>query len=213
MQEWHWIHQVLTKPKVQKELSEEELAYTTFFLNRCNRSGILNAGPIGGINQNGNWKLDARFNKTELIKRIQKIALYKDRIHLFNLDAIKFLRWVQKQGFRQSEVICYLDPPYVEQGKQLYNHYFTEKDHKSLAYLLQKKFKHHWIVSYDDHPIIHNSYKEVTKNIFEFNYYANQTKVGRELVICSKMLSLPDMCEHYSRTKYIDQQYYKAEAI
>ena len=41
------------------------LGFSTFFLNRTNHSGILNGGMIGGKAQTGDWKLDARFNRSE----------------------------------------------------------------------------------------------------------------------------------------------------
>jgi putative adenine-specific DNA methyltransferase len=42
-------------------------------MNRTNRSGILKAGVIGGKNQNGTYKIDARFNKNSIIERIKKL--------------------------------------------------------------------------------------------------------------------------------------------
>ena len=36
-----------------------DLGFSTFFLNRTNRSGIIMAGVIGGISQTGKWKIDA----------------------------------------------------------------------------------------------------------------------------------------------------------
>ena len=46
--------------------SSLELGFATFFLNRTNRSGILKAGPIGGFSQDGDYKIDCRFNKLRL---------------------------------------------------------------------------------------------------------------------------------------------------
>ena len=69
-----------------------ELGFSTFFLNRTNRSGIISAGVIGGKNQTGKWKLDARYNKEDLIVRIAKIARYRERINLYNEDAVTLLR-------------------------------------------------------------------------------------------------------------------------
>ena len=211
--EWEKRHRIFENKEHWHNISELDLGFTGFFLNRCNRSGIFNAGPIGGKQQAGKWKINARYNQKELIQRIQKIALYRDRINLFNKDASTFLRWLQLQNLDPREVLCYLDPPYVAQGRELYEHYFTEKQHKQLANYLQRQLNYHWIVSYDDHPLIHQSYKEVSKNIFEFNYYANQTKLGRELVICSKRIILPSKYEHYSRTKEINQESYVIKAI
>lgn len=213
MKEWNKRHKILTSCEVIRNFSELEIGFTGFFLNRVNRSGILAAGPIGGKDQSGDWKLDARFNRKDLVNRIQKIARYSERIHLFNWDIFKFIPWIQRQNFPSNEVLCYLDPPYVDQGKNLYQHYFTLNQHKKLAELLQRRSEYHWIVSYDEHPIIHSSYKEVIKNIFEFNYYANRTKVGRELMIASKKLILPKEYEHYSRTKVTLEQNYKSKAV
>ena len=51
--------------KKQKEIQKEKnrydllsLGFSTFFLNRTNRSGILKAGVIGGLNQNGKLMQD-----------------------------------------------------------------------------------------------------------------------------------------------------------
>ena len=202
---WTYRHNLLNNKNIERDISIPELAFTCFYLNRCNRSGILAGGPIGGNDQTGTWKIDARYNKLELIKRIELIALYKDRIHVSNKDAVTFLRNFERLNYDKSKVLLYLDPPYVRQGKELYRHYFHKKDHIRLAQFLQKETKYKWIVSYDDHELIHEIYKEVTKNIFEFNYYANRTKVGRELVISSKNFILPDIFEHYSRMRGIDQ--------
>ena len=56
-----------------------ELGFATFFLNRTNRSGILNAGPIGGYRQNGNYLIDARYNKEKSIEKILRISKLKEK--------------------------------------------------------------------------------------------------------------------------------------
>jgi DNA adenine methylase len=203
IEEWQYRHDILFNTNNYGSLSELEIGFTCFYLNRCNRSGILSGGPIGGIEQSGIWKIDARYNKDALIKRIQKIALYADRIHLSNLDVVDFLKGFQIHKYKHSEVIHYLDPPYVKQGEQLYMHSFKELDHQRLAIYLQTQESYKWLVSYDDTPLIHQIYKEVTKNIFEFNYFVNRTKVGRELIISSKHFSLPITYNHYSKTKLL----------
>lgn len=43
------------------------LGFSTFFLNRTNRSGILSGGVIGGKEQTGNYLMDARYNNHDLI--------------------------------------------------------------------------------------------------------------------------------------------------
>lgn len=209
LQEWSFRKEIMKDKMLQKKLDIVELGFTSFFLNRCNRSGILKAGVIGGLEQSGKWKIDARYNKEDLISRIQQIAYYKERISLYNQDILDFLKSINKMK-TDSKIFTYLDPPYVVQGKELYRHYFKEEKHKELADYLQRRYNHLWLVSYDDHPLIHKSYREVSKNIFEFNYYANRTKVGRELVISSKKCALPNYYIHYSRPKVIDNKLYMA---
>ena len=57
--------------------SEFLLGFATFFLNRTNYSGVITGGPIGGFEQKGQWKIDARFNKKSLIDRIERISYFK----------------------------------------------------------------------------------------------------------------------------------------
>jgi len=213
MTEWNYRKQILQDDNLRSELSDLEVGFTTFYLNRCNRSGIIKAGVIGGNKQTGEWKMDARFNKSDLIAKIEKIAHYKDRIKIYNQDAVDFLRAIEKKIVDKNNLLVYLDPPYVEQGEGLYNVFYRNDDHIKLSKFLQKKSTFNWLVSYDDHPLIHRIYKEVRKNIFEFNYFANRTKVGRELVICSKNCRITDSYTHYSKAKILPQETIKKIAI
>lgn len=207
LNEWNRQKQIFNLKNQWNEFSDVDLGYTAFFLNRCNRSGILKAGVIGGKNQEGEYKIDARFNKIELIDRIQRIALYRDRIKLSNKDAIVFLNDLSKEFGQRKDMIIYLDPPYVNQGEGLYNDFYQRHDHVKLAQYIQKQVENLWLISYDDDPLIHQVYKEVNKNIFEFNYFASKTKVGRELLICSKNCKMPATYEHYSREKPLSNSY------
>ena len=211
--EWELRKKILKDDALQNELPSAQLGFTSFFLNRCNRSGILKAGVIGGKNQDGYWKIDARYNKKDLINRIQKIASYKERIKIYNLDIIDFLKKLNASKINSNDLLTYLDPPYVIQGKELYRHYFSTQKHIQLANYLQRYYKNKWLVSYDDHELIHNIYKNVSKNIFEFNYYANRTKVGRELTIGSKTCALPSKSLHYQRLKSIDRNIHQIGII
>ena len=137
------------------------------------------------------------------MKRIELISFYKDRIKLSNKDVISFLKQISRLKNSTSDILVYLDPPYVKQGKDLYLNYFEKEDHIKLSKYLQKDFKNLWITSYDDNELIHSIYKEVTKNIFEFNYFANKTKIGRELIIASKNCTMIEKYNHYSKVKLI----------
>lgn len=169
-----------------------KLGFATFFLNRTNRSGILQAGVIGGKEQLGNWKIDARYNKVDLAQRIRAISALRSRIKVYNLEAKDFLEVMQNSLPKKS--LVYLDPPYVEKGPGLYLNHYEEKDHRALAVWVQKKLKVPWMVSYDDHALIRECYgtqKEASLN-FPYSAYGNARR-GTELMYFSKGLVPPDM--------------------
>jgi DNA adenine methylase len=168
-----------------------DLGFSTFFLNRTNRSGIILGGVIGGKNQTGTWKLDARFNRQDLCERIEKIAMYASRIRLYNLDAAELIRGVLPTLPKKS--LVYLDPPYYEKGQGLYeNHYFHE-DHLSIAKLVQNKIKLPWIVSYDHAPEIMEMYKGCPTITYGINYSAQNRYKGAEAMFFSEKLVIPDV--------------------
>src|SRR5207248_2479181 len=71
--EWYRQREIYRQPDTELY----DLGFAAFFLNRTNRSGILDGGVIGGKNQTGKWSLDARFNKEALIKKIEVLADHK----------------------------------------------------------------------------------------------------------------------------------------
>lgn len=158
-----------------------EVGFATFFLNRCNVSGVIKGGPIGGRDQTGKYKIDARFNKNELISKIKKIGEYSDRIEFFNLDANDFLMNVTCQ-YPAEEIFLNIDPPYVKKGALLYENSFKEEDHAQLANIIQM-LKYNWIVTYDKCDFIEHLFLEFRKEIVKLNYSAGQTKSGDEFII------------------------------
>lgn len=183
MDEWHRQREI----QDQEEAPLFELACATFFLNRTNRSGILKGGVIGGKDQRGNWKLDARFNRKELIKRVQRIARYRDRISLYNLDANVFLRDVHPC---LPPSLTYLDPPYFSKGDGLYRNYYTGTDHRSIAKRILQ-LGHAWIVTYDYAPEIMNLYRTCHSYRYSLSYSAQRRFRGQEVMFLSKDLRLP----------------------
>lgn len=163
-----------------------ELGFSTFFLNRTNRSGILSAGAIGGVNQSGDWKIDARYNKNELIDRIQLISRHRKKIDLYNLDAIELLESIEYKLPNKS--IIYLDPPYYVKGSSLYLNYYSDEDHKQIFKELQKMEKIHWILTYDYVEEIKNLYANYRKTDYKLHYTARTSVIGRELMIFSNRL-------------------------
>ena len=166
-----------------------DLGFAFFFLNRTNRSGILDGGVIGGLNQRGEWKIDARFNRPELIRRIKKIASYRDRISIYNLDAADFIS--DHVSKFPSNTLVYLDPPYFTKGSRLYESYYREKDHEGISKVIQSKIKHYWIVSYDKVREIVKLYGRRRRVVYNLNYRAAKRCVGSEVMFFSDNLKLP----------------------
>lgn len=163
-----------------------ELGFSTFYLNRTNRSGIINGGVIGGKEQNGDYLLDARFNKENLIKRIRKISRHKSQIEISNLDAVEFMKLKSPNISKQSSLF-YLDPPYFINGRKLYKNFYEEKDHEKIRnYLLT--LTHNWLVSYDNVPKIRELYGNFQMQEYSLSYTANQKVNGKEIMIFSNNL-------------------------
>ena len=102
-----------------------KLGFSTLFLNRTNRSGIINAGPIGGMGQSGDYKLDCRFNKENIVERIKYLSQFKQQIDLYNEDVIVFLERFDKKQ-QQEKSIIYFAPPYYNKASTLYLNHFKE---------------------------------------------------------------------------------------
>ena len=165
-----------------KNSSMLALGFATFFLNRTNRSGIINGGVIGGVSQNGNYKLDCRFNKARLILQIRHIAERRDKIHLSNLDAVDFISEILPS--LDSKCLVNIDPPYYVKGKKLYQNYFEHSDHIRLCEVI-KGITQPWIVTYDDTPEIHEIYGEYAPAAFRLTYSAQKKRKGAEVIIHS----------------------------
>ncbi len=167
-----------------------QLGFATFFLNRTNRSGIIaSGGMIGGSRQTGTWKIDARYNASELVRRIQRIAEYSDRIRVSNLDALTFLRRTLPRLGKRS--LVYLDPPYYVQGQQrLYANYYEPADHERIAEVMPH-VQVPWIVSYDDRGQIRRLYEAYRSISYRLHYAASERHHGAEVMFFAHGLSIP----------------------
>lgn len=181
------------KDKYNKLIDEKiysyELAFATYYLNRTNRSGIITGGPIGGKNQIGNYKLDCRFNKNDLIKKIVRISNYKDKIQLYNMEANEF---VEKIILRHNpnEIFIFFDPPYYEQGKNLYTNFFEHHNHVNLKNKIDLLSEYFWILTYDNKEEILDIYKNYNKYVYSINYYAANIKKAKEILINSDRVTV-----------------------
>ena len=164
-----------------------ELAQSTFFLNRTNISGVIKGGIIGGAKQTGKYKINARFNKHDLISRIQRIKTVRERISVSNEDGLQF---VKKMDKKNEEIFIYLDPPYLQKGANLYMNFYSKQDHTNLSKIIHRLNKK-WIVSYDNHDFILNLYAEQRKIIHKLSQSASN-RIGNEIFIFSEKLNFTD---------------------
>jgi DNA adenine methylase len=173
----------------QRSHSRIKVAFASFYLNRCNRSGIMvNGGPIGGFKQTGKWKLNARYNHDELIRRIERIHLYRDRIEIYNLDALNFLGNVIGRRDNIRETLIYLDPPYFVKGSELYLNHYRLDDHARLAAFIKRQAGYRWLMTYDNVLEIRKLYNECNTAQFDLRYSAHTSRLGSELLIwCSNI--------------------------
>ena len=187
-----WEHQKDVLANAER-YSDVEHGFAAFFLNRTNRSGILKGGVIGGKAQAGAYKLDARFDKTKLAKRIDKIAERAHHIHVHNQDAVKLLASID--NFLPSKSLVYLDPPYYIKGQGLYRNFYNHDDHVAIQEQLNE-VNQYWLVSYDNCPEICEIYKDYRQDKYTLNYCAYHKRKGSEVLIYDHKLLPPSEITH-----------------
>lgn len=190
LENWYLQHEVLMNANDNTPLLDR--AFATLFLNRCNRSGILKAGPIGGKAQTGKWKIDARYNVADISERINRIARYKSSITISNKDCIDFLI-DEKPCLLERKSLVYLDPPYYQKGQELYMNAYEAKDHTIIADFLRTIYTDiHWIVSYDACLPIANLYQSFrsTEQILNYSVSSKHSR-GNEFVFYSPNMVIP----------------------
>ena len=185
MEEWYRQREVQL---VSSKHTVLELGFSTFFLNRTNRSGILKGGVIGGKEQKGKWKLNARFNKLDLIARIRRIAQYRSRVHLYHVDAADFIQ--EQLPSLPQRTLVYLDPPYYQKGKELYEDHYGTEDHAAIARLVAD-IRQPWIVSYDFVPEVSRLYKWFQSVEYRVSYSAQDQYSGREVMFFGPGVKVP----------------------
>lgn len=160
------------------------LGFATFYLNRTNRSGVLNGGPIGGLEQTGNYLIDARFNREGLAERVRTLGLYRDNVDVTCLNGSDVVR---KYASRPTTFV-YADPPYFEKAGSLYMNYFRADDHAALAKELNGKSEGHWLLTYDAVPQVDELYSERRIRRFGLNYSAHRVVKATEVAVLSDSL-------------------------
>jgi DNA adenine methylase len=187
--QWDEQKRVLANPR---EYSVVERGFATFFINRTNRSGILNGGIIGGRDQTGPWKIDARYNARELVRRIESIANLRNRIKLTRQDALKFLQVGVRKWPRQT--LIYLDPPYYVKGRDLYQDFYASDDHSKIAaFINTSAVRQQWIVSYDNVKPILDLYEGCRHIVYSIGYSARSSSQGSEVMFFRRELKVPPL--------------------
>jgi DNA adenine methylase len=112
------------------------------------------------------------------------------RIRLTRSDALALLkhglpRWPEK-------TLIYLDPPYFEQGRELYYDYYKPADHEALARFIGANMSGRaWIVSYDNVAAIKKMYAAFRSIVYDVGYTARTTRIGKEVMFFSPTLDIP----------------------
>lgn len=191
-----WRHQKEIYSTQNKKYSVE-LGFAAFYLNRTNRSGILSAGPIGGYNQNGNYLMDARFNREALIRKVQEIVQYKNQIKIYNKEIRSFINCVIPKY--EENAFVYFDPPYFENGQRLYKNFFSPSDHADIAQSIVSGVNCQWIITYDDVAELRRIYANYLQCRYNLNYSAANKGKGSEIIIFKSpsLLPNPDEIKEY----------------
>lgn len=193
--------------KKQKDIQKNKktadlltLGFSTFYLNRTNRSGIINGGVMGGIEQNGNYLMNCRFNKKDLIERIKLIAQHKKNIRLYKKDAVKLIDIIQLEAVDEN-IVFYFDPPYYLKASTLYMNHYEDKNHKKVSEKIIAIRNINWIVSYDNVPEIQKLYSKCKKKEFSFKHTAYESRIGKEIIFFSDNLKQPKI-KNYNPIKF-----------
>ena len=175
--------------RAQDDSDPLKLGFSAFYLNRTNRSGIIaQGGVIGGLKQTGNYLMDCRFNRPELVERIRRVATYKDEISLYRMDALDFLK--RSPELLPKKTLLCVDPPYFNKGSQLYTSFYRPDDHAALAEVIQN-LAMPWVVTYDNASEIKSLYSKSRLHSFDVRYSVQTKRVGDELLIAPDHVSLP----------------------
>lgn len=171
-----------------------DLGFSTFFLNRTNRSGIIKGGPISTNEYSGTYPLNCRFNKEKLTEIIRNIAAERNNIELFNLDAIQLIQTLKNSN---ENYFIFFDPPYYHNGKDLYVNFYKKDDHIILAKTIIDNLQNHkWILTYDNCTEIKTIYKEFKKNkdtnfkkkTYTLSYTAGKARKATELIYYNNII-------------------------
>jgi DNA adenine methylase len=151
-----------TRKSLPKLKTDRERALACLFLNRTSFSGILaaTAGPIGGKEQASEYKVDCRFPRETLVRRIKAVAELRNDVAFISRGTWReTMKKVGEKGYKPADVFYYLDPPFYAKAERLYRFYFKKPGHTALhdAFV---KVKSPWLLSYDVAQTIIDQYSQ-----------------------------------------------------
>jgi DNA adenine methylase len=173
--------------KNHENYDKRQLAKACLFLNRTSFSGILqaNVGPLGGREQQSKYKIDCRFGRKNLVKRIKEIAAFRNKVTVLSSSWAQTIKYcLENLKYKTQEYLFYLDPPFYEKADYLYRYYFDSNDHETLRDEVVK-LKQPWILSYDRASEIKKLYSEFKRIHIQMPYSINSPskRIEKELII------------------------------
>jgi DNA adenine methylase len=165
-----------------------DLGYAGLFFNRTCFSGIIGAGPIGGLTQNSTYKINCRFNKKELAAMIRECSGIMKKVEIAFGDGVAFL---QKECLKMpSHSVVYIDPPYVLNGHKLYRYHFKKSQHEALADAVND-LRVPWLMSYDNHDLIRDLYVGEQAKFVKTYQSLQGSRFVKEILLLSDDFMLP----------------------
>lgn len=193
---WHSVRELRAEclAKMDRPGYSFDLGFSTFYLNRTSHSGIIGGGVLGGLKQSGSTKIDCRFNKPNLVKKIRELSQFNCRVDISCLDGVVFLekelpKLSREKGWDLTQFFVYLDPPYVKQGKFLYMNNMETADHVRLRDFLKSRPEFSWFLTYDNETLVRELYQSFDARSFDVRYSANRKGLAAELAVLSEQFS------------------------
>jgi len=133
--------------------------------------GVKSGGPLGGKEQKSKYKIDCRWNPDHLSRKIVWVNKLLSRFEIAE-DCCTNKDFAAIIG---EPSLYYMDPPYYQQGNNLYQYGFSDDDHSRLCDSL--KNLQDWVLSYDDCNEIRSLYDDWADM---YKIYANYTIVSKK---------------------------------
>ena len=167
-------------------------AFKCLFLNRTSFSGALmsRTGPIGGIAQDGTYKIDCRFNREKIAKRILQLNKLAPQVRFVRNESyrktIADIARTRLASEAPERILWYLDPPFFAKADRLYRFSFTGAQHQTFSHDIHS-LTGHWLLSYDDHEEARRLYR-AHRGFARINLHYNARIDTTERLVASEVI-------------------------